>query len=424
MTPMPSLRNALAPGSEHRSLRAFIISVSMAVAVCVSGAFLGIALRGRSLIKEEMLTRARTDFRTIVQIRAWNAAYGGVYVEKRPGVASNPYLEHPDIQGSDGRLYTKKNPALMTRELSERLKQSEGYTFHITSLDPLNPANRADPEEAIALRAFEGGAQERTWTETINGRSFTRYMAPLVADRSCLECHAKQGYKAGDIRGGISFSYDTQMISTKLRTNLVLVILLAFLTTGLLLSLVVFFFRQLVRKLMEARRQLETFATTDALTGLYNRRRILERFEEECERARRGSAGMSCIMVDADHFKQVNDDYGHQKGDEVLCMIADRSRATLRLYDVVGRYGGEEFLALLPGTDLETARAAAERLRLAVAADVILRTPAGMPRPTTISLGVAQWQPGDTVDSLIHRADEALYRAKAGGRNRVEAVEG
>jgi diguanylate cyclase (GGDEF)-like protein len=410
--------------AENRSLRAFLVSVSLAVAVCVSGAFLGIALRGRTLIQDEMLNRARTDFRTIVQIRAWNAAYGGVYVEKRPGVESSPYLENPDIQGSDGRLYTRKNPALMTRELSERLKQTEGYSFHITSLTPLNPANRADPEEARALQAFERGVRERTWTESIAGRSFTRYMAPLFVDRSCLECHAKQGYKVGDIRGGISFSYDTQVVSTKLRTNLVLVVLLAFLTTGLLLGLVVYFFRQLVRKLMEARRQLETFATTDALTGLYNRRRILERFEEECERARRGSAGMSCIMLDADHFKQVNDEYGHLKGDEVLRMIADRSRATLRLYDILGRYGGEEFLALLPGTDLETARAAAERIRQAVAADLILRTSAGTLRPTTVSLGVAQWQPGDTVDSVIHRADEALYRAKAGGRNRVEVVEG
>ncbi|GLH71623.1 hypothetical protein GETHLI_01250 [Geothrix limicola] len=412
-----------APTSDTQSLRAFIISVSLAVAVCISGAFLGIALKGRTLIREEMLHRARTDFRTLVHFRAWNASYGGVYVEKMPGVESNPYLENPDIESTSGKRYTKKNPALMTRELSERLKRFEGYGFHITSLQPLNPANQPDPEEARALRAFEQGTPERSWTETIEGRATTRYMAPLKVEASCLECHAKQGYKVGDIRGGISFTYDTQEIEAKLRSNLRLVAVLAFLTTGLLLSLVIFFFRQLVRKLAEARRQLESFAMTDMLTGLFNRRRVLERFAEECERARRGSSGLTCLMLDVDHFKQVNDQFGHQEGDEVLKKIAQIMRSSLRRYDILGRYGGEEFIGLLPDTDLETALPVAERLRQSIETSVTLRAPDGASRSVTASLGLAQWLPGDTVDSLIHRADEALYRAKAAGRNQVKVLE-
>ncbi len=422
---MPSFqahRAATGPIAESRSLRAFIVSVSLAVAVCISGAFLGIALRARTLIKDELLNRARTDFRTIVQVRAWNASYGGVYVEKRPGVESNPYLEHPDIQGTGGRWYTKKNPALMTREISERMKQSEGYGFHITSLNPLNPGNQADPQEAAALRSFAEGGKEQFWSESMGGRTYTRYMAPLRVEPSCLECHAKQGYKVGDIRGGISFTYDTQAVQAKLRTNLYLVSSLALLTTGLLMGLVVLFFRQLVRKLAEARRLLETLATTDPLTGLYNRRQIITRFEEECERIQRGGTGLSCIMLDVDHFKQVNDTYGHQQGDEVLKMIARQTRASLRAYDVVGRYGGEEFIALLPETDLDTARTVAERIRLAIQATVVLRAAAGQPHPTTVSMGLTLWRAGDTVDALIQRADEALYRAKANGRNRIEVV--
>ena len=415
--------NQLPHAAEDRSLRAFIISVCLAVAVCVSGAFLGIALRTRALIKDEMLNRARTDFRTIVHFRSWNASYGGVYVEKKEGMPSNPYLESPDIQGADGKVYTMKNPALMTRELSERVKQSEGYGFHITSLNPLNPGNKADPEEAIALRAFQDGAKERSWPETIQGRAFTRYMAPLYVDQSCLLCHARQGYKVGDVRGGISFSYDSEEIQSKLRANIYLVSILAFVTTVLLISIVVFFFRQLVRKLSEARQQLETLATTDSLTGLFNRRQILERFEEECERAQRGGVGLSCLMLDVDHFKRVNDTFGHQKGDEVLKMIATQTRHALRAYDVVGRYGGEEFIALLPGTDLETACVVAERLRLAIQTTVVLQTPAGQPHPTTVSLGLTPWRSGDTVDALIQRADEALYRAKAAGKNRIEVVD-
>ena len=423
MSAVPAHRAAASPIAESQSLRAFIVSVSLAVAVCISGAFLGIALRARTLIKNEMLNRARTDFRTIVQVRAWNASYGGVFVEKRVGVVSNPYLEHPDIQGTDGRWYTKKNPALMTREISERIKQSEGYGFHITSLNPLNPGNQPDPREAEALRSFETGSQERFWTEAIGGRTYTRYMAPLRAEQSCLECHAKQGYKVGDIRGGISFTYDTEEVQAKLRTNLYLVSSLALLTTGLLMGLVVLFFRQLVKKLAEARRLLETLATTDPLTGLYNRRQIMTRLEEECERIQRGGIGLSCIMLDVDHFKQVNDTYGHQQGDEVLKMIARQARASLRAYDVVGRYGGEEFIVLLPETDLETAQAVAERLRMAIQTSAILKTATGQPQPTTVSLGLTQWRSGDTVDALIHRADEALYRAKANGRNRIELVE-
>jgi diguanylate cyclase (GGDEF)-like protein len=227
----------------------------------------------------------------------------------------------------------------------------------------------------------------------------------------------------GDIRGGISFTYDTEEVQAKLRTNLYLVSSLALLTTGLLMGLVVLFFRQLVKKLAEARRLLETLATTDPLTGLSNRRQIMARLEEECERIQRGGIGLSCIMLDVDHFKQVNDTYGHQQGDEVLKMIASQARASLRAYDVVGRYGGEEFIVLLPETDLETAQAVAERLRMAIQASALLRTATGHPQPTTVSLGLTQWRSGDTVDTLIHRADEALYRAKANGRNRIEIVE-
>jgi len=417
MTPHPS------PSAESRSLRAFIVSVSLAVALCISGGFLGMALRGRSLIQEEMLDRARTDFRNIVHFRAWNASYGGVYVEKRPGVVSNPYLENPDIQAVDGKLYTKKNPALMTRELSEMLEKSEGYFFHITSRNPINPGNKPDPAEAEALLAFETGTPERSWTEKVRGRTYIRYMAPLKVQQSCLECHAKQGYRVGDIRGGISVSFDIQEIQGKLRTNLYIVTILALLTTGLLLGFVVIFFRQLVRKLTDARNQLERLATTDDMTGLFNRRQILRRFEEECERTRRSGGALCCLMLDVDHFKHVNDDFGHQAGDEVLRMIATQARKALRVYDAVGRYGGEEFIAILPGAELTTAQAIAERLRAAIETTVILQTATGEPRPITASLGLAQWRTGDTVEGLIHRADEALYRAKAGGRNRVEVVE-
>lgn len=406
--------------SERRSLRVFIVSVTLTVAVCISGGFLGMALQQRGLIRDELLGRLRTDFRNIVQMRRWNAAYGGVFVEKKPGVESNPYLEHPDIEAADGRIYTKKNPALMTRELSEMLKLSEGYAFHITSLRPLNPGNQADARETEALRGFEQGRTEAWWYETRQDRTFLRYMAPLKVEPSCLACHAKQGYQAGEVRGGISVFVDIQDIRAKLQRNLAVVLTLAVFTASLLLGLVIYFFRQLVRRLAETRAQLHTLASTDPLTGLANRRAVLERLEAELERSRRQGTPLSCLVVDVDHFKQVNDLFGHLQGDSVLKGVAEEARRSLRSYDLLGRFGGEEFLAVLPGADLETAASAAERLRAAISEGVQFRDAEETEHGVTVSVGVAHLRADETLQSLLHRADEAMYLAKALGRNRVQ----
>lgn len=408
-------------GSQHqhesRILRVFLLSAVVVAALCIAGGFLGMAIKDRQLIHEEMHNRARRDFANIVLMRHWNAGYGGVFVEKRPGVVSNPYLESPDITTTDGRIFTKKNPALMTRELSELVSKDQGYAFHITSLRPLNPGNAPDPLERQALLAFEEGVKERLWEEVRNGQAFFRYMAPLKVQPSCLECHAKQDYLVGQIRGGISVSFRVGELQAKLRQNLVIVGLLAALTLTLLVTSFVLLFRHMVRRLIEARQQLELQATTDALTGLLNRGTVLARLEAERERHRRSGQPLSCLILDVDFFKRVNDRFGHLAGDEVLRTLGNQLRGGLRVYDMVGRYGGEEFLAVMPGASLDTAMAAAERLREAVVGTV--QTPDG--GPVTVSVGVAAWRAGEPVDDLLARADHALYQAKAAGRNRVVA---
>ena len=402
--------------TEVRTFRFFLGSASLAVALCISGGFLGMALKQRQLIREEMLNRARRDFANIVLMRQWNANYGGVFVEKKPGVVSNPYLEHPDITTTDGRVFTKKNPALMTRELSELLKKDQGYAFHITSLNPLNPSNAPDEAERSSLEGFAKGASERFWIQSLGGVETYRYMAPLRVEASCLECHAKQGYRLGDIRGGISVSFRVSELQARLRQNLMLVVLLALTTTLLLLGAIYLLFWKLVRRLKEIRVQLEAMATTDLLTGLANRRSILLDLDLELERHQRGGIPFSCAIMDVDHFKRINDAHGHAAGDEVLRQMADRLRATLRAYDRLGRYGGEEFLILLPGADLDVALGAAERLREAMVAGVTSRGG----QPVSASFGVAQWEPGETASQLLARADQAMYQAKAEGRNRVK----
>lgn len=408
---------------ETRSLRFFILAASLVAALCVTGGFLGMALRDRRLIRDEMVNRGRRDFANIVLMRQWNASFGGVYVEKRPGVVSNPYLANPDITDTTGKDYTKKNPALMTRELSELLEKDLGYAIHITSLRPLNPGNEPDPREAEALQAFEQGEKERHWFEQQGGRTFFRYMGPLAVDATCLQCHAGQGYRVGDIRGGISVSFRVEELQAKLRTNLLVIIGLALATTGLLVGSLWVLFWQMTTRLQRARKELIVLATTDVLTGLLNRRAIMVRAEEELERHRRRGEPLGCILMDVDHFKQVNDRFGHGAGDDVLRQIARHLRDMLRPYDALGRYGGEEFLVILPGTEMATLRAVAERLRDRLRAEVRTGGPT-LIETVTASFGITINREGDDLEALLHRADQAMYRAKEMGRNRVEAVEG
>jgi two-component system, cell cycle response regulator len=181
---------------------------------------------------------------------------------------------------------------------------------------------------------------------------------------------------------------------------------------------------QLQQDLIDALSASEFQATHDPLTGLWNRRAILEILQRELDRSRREAAPLGLIMLDLDHFKEINDSYGHQTGDEVLREVGRIMASSLRSYDSAGRYGGEEFLMVLPGCGVEDSRVIAERLRLS-SSDNPIEIP-GSALMVTISLGVAttegskEWDTG----SLIKAADEALYRAKSSGRNRVEVWEG
>lgn len=184
------------------------------------------------------------------------------------------------------------------------------------------------------------------------------------------------------------------------------------------------------RELQEATERLQHLAEHDELTGLPNRRRLISRLESAAEASSVGGPGFSVAVLDLDLFKQVNDQYGHQVGDEVLTEFARRSASLLRGADSlvriddtvadIGRFGGEEFLAVLPETDLAGARLAAERLRREIA-NQPFNTSEGV-IDCTVSIGVAEHRAGEAVHRTIARADEALYAAKSGGRNRVKAA--
>lgn len=171
------------------------------------------------------------------------------------------------------------------------------------------------------------------------------------------------------------------------------------------------------RKLADTLDQVQRLASRDELTRALNRRSLVAALERERSRAERSSTPFCVAMIDLDHFKRINDTYGHGAGDAVLRAFAATVHDTMRMTDVFGRYGGEEFLMILVGTAPDTALEAVERIRIAVAArdwrDVVPNT------AVTISSGLAGFRKGESVEQLLHRADQALYQAKKGGRNRT-----
>jgi diguanylate cyclase (GGDEF)-like protein len=170
---------------------------------------------------------------------------------------------------------------------------------------------------------------------------------------------------------------------------------------------------------------LKYIGLTDALTGVYNRRYMDRRLAEEIARARRQAYRLSCMYIDIDHFKQVNDAHGHQAGDDVLREVASRIKAELRMSDALGRFGGEEFVVLLIDADLDSASMVAHRIRASVANQPFLLAD-GQGLAVTVSIGVAALDDferehaiEDVAQQLVAQADGALYQAKQQGRNRV-----
>ena len=181
--------------------------------------------------------------------------------------------------------------------------------------------------------------------------------------------------------------------------------------------------RRAEEALRQAKDQLEQFALHDPLTGLANRRKFIERFEYDAARALRNRTPLSLLMVDIDHFKQINDRLGHLAGDACLKAIAGLLSAGARKVDLVARFGGEEFVVLLPETAAEGALLAGERMRARIQAEPVSIREAAAPLAVTVSIGAATAHSAVTVtfEELLGLADAAMYRAKRDGRNLVRA---
>ena len=412
--------------SSSEFVKRYVGIISLASTVLIIAIFWGFNTKNTTLIRHQLEHEARAFFKEIVQTRHWIISQEGVYVKKKPGMRVDPMLDRipglkTSITDKSGATYLLRNHAAVTQMISDLATEDRQFGLHITSLDPLNPLNVPDSFEREALKKFETGSTEiSTFIKTPSGVLY-RYIAPLTTQKECLRCHSHQGYELGDIRGGISISIPADHITQEIKNTLLYTIISAIAVLALLLSVIIYISLHFIKDLDRSEQKLVELATTDSLTSLLNRREGIRRFQQEISHSIRAKTSMSVIIIDIDLFKKINDNYGHVAGDQAIKLVSSILVKTLRNYDVICRYGGEEFLIVLPTTDLKKAVETAERLRKALESKPI--NTEGASFNLTISLGVSALKHGDSLDGLVYRADNALYIAKQEGRNQVQFID-
>ena len=414
------------PFNYFSNVKFFLVSLCVVLSLFVAAAAYFLYSRTDTLLLLRVREQAVAYADLINQSKMWNYDYGGVYVEKKGGTESNTYLRrlgiNPDVRVEGGRTFTMRNHAIMIKEISLRSEKQGGVRFRITAPKPIDPDNTPDSVEMEAFRQFAKGKKEvyQLEREADSGPLF-RYLLPLYVEQSCLQCHGRQGYKIGSVMGALSITIPVATLIRETDTYKMVIVAATLATIGFLVGITYFLTWRLVLKLDTAQQHLKKLASTDELTGLRNRRRIMKRLDEEYQRAFRLGEPLCLIMLDLDHFKRINDTYGHPFGDRVLKCVAELMEKALRRYDILGRIGGEEFLIVAPGTTQEEAVVLAERLRNVVEKEKM--TCGDKDVKITVSCGVAFLGKGDeSAETLLKRADAALYIAKQEGRNRVAVM--
>lgn len=301
--------------SQIGSLARFWTRPSVLFAVVACSVFLSFVLdwlQAGAAMNSVARERGAALFRLIELSRDWNARHGGVYVPVQGDTRPNPYLEHPrrDLTTRDGTQLTMVNPAYMTRQIGEIAQEAEGIRLHITSLKPINPANVPDDWEASALRAFEAGTAEVIALVPGNP-PVHRFMAPLRVKETCLQCHARQDYSVGQVRGGISITMPASQLLAIRDADRTRSAALHVLTLGIAAALLHLLFRR-TRSHVAALEAIavEQERVIEERTGELSRaNEALERelADRELAAAVFESAGEAIIVLDADgNFVQVN----------------------------------------------------------------------------------------------------------------------
>ncbi|BCR03481.1 GGDEF domain-containing protein [Desulfuromonas versatilis] len=400
--------NTQPQGTNPRSLlRLMILVASLSIAFIIAGATFGI----QQVYTAHLISEAEGD---------------AVDISELILVHLGQLILRADQGGKEELVIDANNRAELDRQLRTFLRPFDIVKIKIYDLEH-KIVHCTDP--ALIGRVDEGNRRLENALAGNNDSKFETKDAVLDLaeekkfDVDVVECYVPIRSAQGAILGSFELYLDVtrfrQEIGSGVRASigiLTLILLAVFAASFLVV-------RKGTRQLEEAQQALQRMATTDPLTGAYNRGEILSRAREEISRLQRAceklaAPSMGLIMLDIDHFKKINDSYGHLAGDQVLRELTHRIKLTLRPYDIFGRYGGEEFLALLPGTTLDGSRGVAERLRQVVGQSPF--TAEGQNLQVTISLGFATILPEEPdLTEALRRADEGLYQAKNSGRDRV-----
>ena len=366
---------------------------------------------------DNAVVQARVAFAKDILYRRWAAMHGGVYVPITATTPPNPYLtdlSERDITTPLGIRLTLMNPAYMTRQVHEIEQQESGVRGHITSLKPIRPENAADEWETAALQSFEQGNLESSGLTTIEGKSYLRLMRPLIAEKPCLTCHAKQGYKEGEIRGGLSTSIPMEPLLEIENDQ----------TRTMMLAHFIIWFLGTIGATWGARRISESEAERtaaeellryqrnhDILTGLYNR----AFFEEEMDRLENSRMyPISIIIADLDDLKPINDAQGHLAGDDLLKRAAYVLKASVRTEDVIARIGGDEFAIILPLTNETENEECLRRIRQMLA---IYQSEYAIPHLNFSLGGATATEKHQVLPEIMRLADERMYQEKRTRKN-------
>ena len=399
-----------------------------------------------SAAQTAMSMRGDIGNNTAQAIIKWSTGHDRIYIPQTKDNQPNPYIDHAEknIVTPTGTKLTLITPGRLLQQVTQYLNDKT-VKYGVISLQAMNPSTKPTAWQASILRQFLQDPSSKSFTTTQDNRF--HYITPILAEKNCISCHHKLDLKVGDLMGAVTFSYDLTNINTQkgnLQQQNILSHLLAFSLLMLVSLLALRYARRLIvnieteKKQREqiisdktavlreeikqhkiARAELQRLATHDPLTGIRNRRHFLDCLDAEIQRFQRYSNDFSLLMLDLDHFKKINDRYGHDCGDTVLIKFAKEIKQLLRKSDVFVRYGGEEFAIIATSTRIDSAKRFADKLTRQVAAMSIDYNEHAV--GITVSIGVAapSLLPQPSPELLIATADKALYQAKNSGRNQA-----
>jgi diguanylate cyclase (GGDEF)-like protein len=391
--------------------------------------------------------RAKNFYKAIFLARTWNSQYGPIYAPITEQNPPNPYLQLPnrEITAPNGLELTMINHAYMVRQISEIAKKEKVY-FHVTSLNPLNPENEADPWEQTALKSFEKGVPEKIEMVMSEGEPVFRYMAPMFVKGTCLACHAQQGYSMGDVRGGISVTLSANEIIDDLKNEKYFLIV-AHLVTGFVGIFLGFLFlssarkhtlvlegvtsaqrqdlQQQKEKLNETNKVMHDLVTRDTTTGIHTAEHFKGLSTLMWNNAINNGKPVAMLLLEIDSFNDYTDNYGALEGD--ICLKEVTGAITRKVQEkgsVVARFGAASFAIMLASTDASRAHDLAQRIHGDVLGLDIPHETSDVSKIVTITGVAASVVPthGQQLGDFIKRARDTLRKGREKGRNHIYRI--